>query len=237
MKRTRTFTTIAGALLLAALPATMSAQVFAGKTNTFEDGTTQGWLINLLGFGNPPAATLPANIPTGGPAGVDDSYLQLTSLGTSTSGGRLTAINTDWGGNWLASGITHVRFNAINFGNTDVTLRLLVEDATAGPPTNVAASSGLVLNAGSGWQSLEIDLFGPSGLTALLGTVDDALTNATIIRLYHSNALAFPGEPIAAQIGLDNIRAVGAAVPEPSPAWLLAVGAIGLAYRRRRWRH
>ena len=38
----------------------------------FEDGTTAGWHV-----GNPDShPTPPANVPTGGPAGVDDAYLQ-----------------------------------------------------------------------------------------------------------------------------------------------------------------
>ena len=228
--------TIAGALLLAALPAALFAQVSAGKTNTFEDGTTQGWFINALGMGSPPDEVQPTNIATGGPAGADDNFLRLTSLGGDGAGSRLMALNADWSGNWLAAGITHVRFNAINFGTTDLTLRLIVEDPIPGPPQNIAASSGVLLASGSGWQSIEIDLFGPSGLTALLGTVDGALTNATIIRLYHNSTLDFPPQPIAAQLGIDNFTAIAAEVPEPSVMMLLAAGMAALALYRRRLR-
>ena len=58
------------ALLLAAIPASASAQV-----NDFEDGTTQGWQTNLLGFGGAPQPVVVG----GGFGGPDDDYLLATS--------------------------------------------------------------------------------------------------------------------------------------------------------------
>ena len=78
-----------------------------GQSDGFEDGTTQGWVVNLLGSGSPPAATLPTNVATGGPGGANDNYLQLTSNGTGGSGGRLVSINvSQWAGNYTALGVT-----------------------------------------------------------------------------------------------------------------------------------
>jgi hypothetical protein len=177
----------------------------------------------------------PTNIGTGGPTGVDDNYLRLTSIGGSGGGSRLTALNVDWSGNWLAAGITHVRMDANNFGNSDVMLRLLFEDPMGAAPTNMAISAnGVLLAAGSGWQSLEFDLFGPSGLLALFGSVDAVLTNTTVFRIVHSSTASFPGEPVIAQIGVDNITAVSTVVPEPSSMVLFAVGALTLMIVRRR---
>lgn len=230
--------------LLAAVPAVSSAQISVGKTNNFEDGTTQGWVINLLGQGNPPAQTIPTNITTGGPAGLNDNYLRLTSTGATGdspgggAGGRLMALNPGtWGGNWLATGITSIRFNAINLGQTALSLRLLVEDPTTGPPSNVAASAnGIALAVGSGWQTLEFPIFGPNGLAAILGSANAALSNVTVIRIYSSPTFTSEPPPIAAQLGLDNITAIRAsAVPEPSTVVLFGMGAVGmLAVARRR---
>lgn len=230
------------AAFLSVLPATGSAQIAPGQTSNFEAGTTQGWLINLLGglpapIGQPvaPAAAFPVNVPTGGPAGANDNYLKLTSLGTSGPGGRLMVLNPGaWGGNWLAAGIASVRMNAINLGNTDLQLRFGLEDAMNAPPTNFAVSAARTLVAGSGWQMLEFPIFGIDGLTAYLGTVNNALTNATIMRIYHSPAAADNGPPIVASLGLDNITAVGRTVPEPSAFVLLGIGVAGLLVVRQR---
>jgi hypothetical protein len=227
---------------LTLLPVAASAQIAAGQTSNFEDGSTQGWLINLLGglpapIGQPvaPAAAFPVNVPTGGPAGANDNYLRLTALGTDGPGGRLMVLNPGaWGGNWLAAGITSVRMDAINLGNTELRLRFGLEDAMGAPPTNFAVSTAITLAAGSGWQSLEFPLFGPNGLTAFLGTVNATLTNATIMRIYHSPAAADNGPPIVASLGLDNITALARTVPEPSTFLLLGAGGLGLMLLRRR---
>ena len=59
--------------------------------DTFEDGSTQGWVANLLGMGSHPAP--PANVADGGPLGAGDNYLQITALGGGGAGSRLSAIN------------------------------------------------------------------------------------------------------------------------------------------------
>ena len=57
-----------------------------GQVDNFEDGTTQGWVVGLLGA---PSPAPPQNIPNGGPLGAGDNYLQLTSVGGSGAGNRL----------------------------------------------------------------------------------------------------------------------------------------------------
>jgi hypothetical protein len=77
----------------------------------------------------------------------------------------------------------------------------------------------------------------PDSLTAGLGSVEAALANTTLLRIYHSVAANFPNpifpiEPVVAQLGVDNI---GVAVPEPVTAVLVLFGAAaaGARYRRR----
>jgi hypothetical protein len=227
---------VTGALLVAQTPTVAAGQIAAGYINDFEDGTTQGWVTNLLGFGSVPPELVPANVSSGGPSGVDDNYLRLVSIGGSLPGGKLVAINPlNWGGNYLAAGITEIRFDAINLGASDISLRFLLEDPTGSPPTNIAVTSAAAtLFAGGGWQAVVLPLFGAGGLVPFLGTVEGALTNATTARIYHSSLATFPGEPTVATLGIDNIRAVGAvaAVPEPTTAVLLTVAVVMFALMR-----
>lgn len=222
---------LAAAALLAGLAASHGASaVTLGQVDDFEDGTTQGWVVALQGA-NPPAATLPTNIGTGGPAGANDNFLQLTSLGNYGPGGKLIAINvSQWTGDYIAANVLGISASVINLGATDVSLRLYVADPNGGPPTNAAISTqAIVLPSGSGWTNV---VFGTSAsdLTATLGSASAALADARDIRILHALTAVFPGENKTAQIGLDNLTAV----PEPGTGLLLGLGLVALGARRTR---
>ena len=215
-----------------------AAQVTVGQVDTFENGTTLDWTINLLNMGTPPAGVLPTNIPTGGPGGVNDNFLRLASTGVAGAGGRLVAINfmSQWAGNYLAAGVGAIRLDAINLGNTDLQLRMLFENPLTGPPTDLAASgTAQLLRAGAGWTSLVFPLFGAGGLVPIAGNLTTLLSNTTAIRLYHAPTLAETGPFVGASIGVDNITAT-AVVPEPTSVVLVGTGALALLALRRRGR-
>ncbi|MBC7784643.1 MAG: hypothetical protein H7144_12465 [Burkholderiales bacterium] len=208
----------------------ISASAYAvvlGQTDTFEDATVQGWVVAVGGATSPAP---PANIATGGPAGANDNFLQLTSLGGGGAGSRLIAFNlTQWSGNFTTAGITGIKMHLNNSGAEELSLRLGVATGVAPSSTNLAiSSSAIIVPAGSGWVTAEF-LFGGANLTATAGTVAAALAGATEIRLFHSTSANFPGSPIAATLGVDNVTAV----PEPTALGVI-VGALLVSHRR--WR-
>jgi len=213
---------------LSSLGARPAAAVPIG-VDTFQDGTTENWLVNLLGMG--PLAPLPANIPTGGPAGAGDAFMQLTSLGGVGDGSRLVAINlAQWSGDYLAAGVSAIKMDVINLGTTDLSLRVLFEAVGPMGPTDVAASTNpVLLAAGSGWTSAVFPIL-PENLTAIEGAVTNALSHTVAFRIFSSPSATFPPPPIAARLGVDNIQAV----PEPASALLLLIGLGGVSIRQRR---
>jgi hypothetical protein len=222
-----------GLLLLAF--ASPVAAVVIGQVDDFEDGTTQGWVVAFGPAGGVPPAP-PQVVGTGGPQGAGDGYLLLSAVGGAGPGGRLTAGNlSQWTGDYLAAGVDRIDMWVNNLGSSDLFLRLLIEDPMAGPPTNVAFSADPVaVLAGTGWQNIVFSL-NQADLIAGLGSTAGALTNATVLRLFHGAADGFPGEPVVAQLGVDDIRA-SAAIPEPA-TWALMIvgfGAVGATCRRRR---
>jgi len=86
-------------------------------------------------------------------------------------------------------------------------------------------------------------------LAADRDSVANALTNATLLRLFHSEGAAFPGEALAASLGVDNICAIdqtgsmdscagggGNPVPEPGTLALLGLSWAAMRCTRRRSR-
>ena len=226
-------------LIIASFLTSHAFAVTVGQIDTFEDGTTQGWFAGGLGLGAvhpfPPANAL------GGPAGASDNFLLLTSLGGSGAGGRLNVLNTSqWTGNYFAAGVSSIAMDLRNFGETDLSLRLVFEDPTVGPPTNIAFSqTAIFLPAGGGWTHAVFPI-GVSDLQAGLGNIDSAMMNATAIRLYHSPSANFPNPifpitPVLALLGADNIQAGGRSVPDGgSTAILLLTSLLTAGFINRR---
>jgi hypothetical protein len=204
------------------------AAVIAGQVDNFEDGSLRNW---SGGTNNPNA---PVNIATGGPGGVNDNYLRLSSNGGTSAGGKLVAFNpgAQWSGDYITAGVDSIQMQVSNQGNTALTLRLIFVSTLGQTLGTVAAVS---VPAGSGWTTASFPLT-PGNLTG--GTFGSVMSSVAELNLVHSpTAITTRSSSpnIVAQLGVDNVSAVG--VPEPAAAALADAGAvlsIGGAGRRGR---
>jgi hypothetical protein len=213
------------AFVIAAAPA---GAAVIGQVDDFEAGTTQGWVVGLLGAVHPAP---PENIASGGPLGAGDAYLKLTAVGGAGAGNRLAAINlTQWAGNYTSLGLTQIGMDLRNFGATDLNIRLYLENPLGGPPTDTAVTAALALPAGGDWTHADFAL-DPASLTLLTGNLGTLLSNVTALRIFHGPTAGFPGPPVIAMLGVDNITAV----PLPGAAGLAIAAVCGmLGFSRRR---
>ena len=226
-------TVAAGVAVLLALSVPVSASPIVGQIDTFEDGGLAGWSV---GPGHPAPPTNEAN---GGPGGVGDNYLRLTSLGGANAGSRLSAFNmAQWAGDYLAAGVTSIEMDLRNDGPDDVVIRLLLAGPFGpfGPDNAVATLDSVFLPAGGSWVHAVFSLR-PADLNVLLGTASGALSQAQELRLFHNPAPIFAGPPgssppVTAQLGVDNIEAV----PEPASVGLIGIAALAGLMRRSRQR-
>lgn len=204
--------------LLGSAAAGPAGAVALGATDTFEDGSTEGWATGVASP-NPPV-----NVATGGPGGAGDHYLLLSANGAAGPGGKLVAwTGTDFHGDYPAAGVTTLAMDLNNLGPTSLSLRLALD----GPLGSFAISSAaIVLPAGSGWTPVRFSML-PS---AFDGDGALVLSGVSQLRLFHGTTALFPGGAIVAQLGVDNVSAV----PEPGMAGMLAGGLAVLALLRRR---
>ena len=192
--------------------------IVPGQTDDFQDGTTQNWTN-----GGAPGAPPIVNFTSGGPGGAGDHYIQITSLGGGGPGSRLTAFNRDqWLGDYVGQGITAIEMDLNNVGDVGLSLRIAFkQDLGISSPGYL--SQAFVLPAGSGWQHFvfTIDM---ASMIALNGPFDFNTFfsgNFQEVRIINEvGATNLNGDPIAAQLGVDNIHAV----PEPTSFVLAAVG-------------
>ncbi len=129
------------------------AQIVGDQTDDFEDATTQGWSHAI------PSPFDPENIATGGPAGANDNYIQMSNTGTNGSpGARHLMFNRDarWMGNYTATGIVAIRMNVRNTGANDLHLRVALR---GGPNVSwIATTTPVEVPVSSGWVTIEIPI-------------------------------------------------------------------------------
>ena len=81
----------------------------------------------------------------------------------------------------------------------------------------------------------ETDVPPPGSPVGAPGPLNTFLQNVVEFRILHSVAPDLDGDPIAANLGVDNITPVG--VPEPSALVLAGLGVLALTRRRRNSAH
>ena len=205
------------AAILSGLP-TSTFAISAGQSDDFEDGTTQGW-------GDPAGNSV--NIASGGPAGVNDNYMQVSSGSFGGSARLITFNRSQWTGNYLAAGVTGLTVDLLNSGPSLIPIRIAIREGTGGAGTpGYSSTTAFSLPADGQWHTAFFSLAAGS-LTPINSPQPLAtdLANVAEFRLLSSAAPATIGDSISGQFGVDNITTV---VPEPSSVVLIALAAAGL---------
>ncbi|MFL6594939.1 MAG: hypothetical protein ACJ8HQ_05795 [Chthoniobacterales bacterium] len=186
--------------LIAASPRSDAAIVF-GQVDTFEDGTTMNW---QEGASSP---NPPTNVPTGGPAGNGDHYLQNISTGGFGAGAKMVMFNlAQWTGDYHQAGVNRITLQMANFGATELYMRVAFQ---SGGGTLYASSLPTVLPADGVWRARNFDLTN-STMTNVGGgeTLAQALSHVTEIRILSAiGGPAFNGDPVQGTLGIDNMTA------------------------------
>lgn len=198
-------------------PVAHAHAIMLGQVDDFQDGTLQGWQSHAL----------PVNVADGGPAGLGDRCLGLTSDGGTGDSGLLRASNylRQWSGDFVAAGVNGVEMDLRNLGPTPLEIRVVLSLGNYGGYTSTVS---FPLPANGEWYHAAFGLT-VADLTFLGGgypDFDQGMRGVGGLTIRHqAGAPSALGTPIASQIDIDNIRAV----PEPCSLVLTALGGLAMA--------
>jgi len=211
---------VATGVLLLLAPGGVRADVVLGQVDDFHDGTTNNWTNNAGTFSNV----------DGGPLGPGDLYLEVVGNGGSGPGSHLAIHNSDqWAGDYLAAGVSAIRLDMANFGDTDLAMRFMIFSGfnlfTSTIPADVPADGV--------WRSYTLGM-SPADLTQVSGSdpAETALSDVQQLLFRHDTdgTSGIPGgTPVVGTLGMDNITAI----PEPAAFTLLALCTVTAARQRR----
>jgi len=231
---------IAVLLSLLLLQSGVVGAISVGQIDDFEDGTLQDWRMGIASV----TTSHMTNISDGGPDGVGDNYLEVTSDSSLSFGGsRLTFFNQlQWTGDYTAAGITAIAMDLNNISSSEaLNMRLAIDGGTG---TNInrtggvfASAASISLDSESGWTRAVFSLLpgdlisvsSPGGHTTG-NDVQATLANVLELRLLNSATPDWNGLPVTATLGVDNIHAV----PLPPALALFGSGLVVLLSRRRK---
>lgn len=176
--------------------ATSASAVTVGQVDTFQSGTLLNWA----------GGSSPTNIANGGPLGTGDRFLRLTSTGGFGQGSQMATYNDfQWAGNYITPGVRMIECDMKNLGFTDLHMRLVFFSQAFSRYTSI---NPIILPAGGNWVRCyfplrEADLVLVDGSE----TYADALATTFRAMLRHNTVPQSTGEPVAGQLGIDNITA------------------------------
>jgi hypothetical protein len=212
MRRLPLSSAVAIGLLLASQTLSAHAAIMPGQLDDFDSASLglAGWQAGGFTNPNPPMRV------TGGPEGASDNYMRLTANGSFGAGGKLVAFNSSqWAGDYMGATIKSIDMMVNNLGSTALTLRLILLDEAHGQ--SLTTSSPVSLMPGSGWTSVSFPLDTTNLTGGVFDTVMKSVTSLNLVHapnvINHRNA----APTIAAQLGVDMIRAVPNLIP--AAAW------------------
>lgn len=174
---------------LVMLQAIASSQVVLNQIDTFQDGTTQSW-----GGGSSPV-----NVPTGGPLGAGDKYLQISATGSSLA----TFNNVRWTGNFPAAGVNRIEADLRNTGANPLVIRLVL---FGGSGDRWSSNTSFSLPTGGAWTHVAYNL-DASNFTHTIGGGTFAATVTVMDRIMfrHEPTITSGGTAVTGQLGIDNV--------------------------------
>ena len=166
------------------------------QVDNFQDGTTDNWSMGILD----PSQPVVLSSGFGGPS---DLFLRVVSTGSSTAGGKLVFFNTSqWSGNYNAANIVKVTMRIRNSGTSPIILRVGF-NGSAGWFISI---NPINLPADGVWKVISFPIL-PADLSGT-GDAKITLSSVTQFRILHNSTINYIGEPIVAQLDVDDITAV-----------------------------
>jgi hypothetical protein len=226
MKKTRTASLILiGGLICAALQIAAFG-ISPLQVDNFQDGSLANWTSGGSGAAQ-------VNVSTGGPSGANDRYIQIASGATPLPPRLLMFNDTQWIGDYVASGITQIAMDLLNSGTAALPIRIAIREGTGASTTpGYSSTTPFNLPADGAWHHA-VFLLNAANLTGINSpqALATDLANVKDFRILSATAPSTVGDMLTAQIGIDNITAV----PEPA-SWLLvaiACAILGAILSRR----
>jgi hypothetical protein len=175
----------------------INAQINAGYVDDFENNTTQNWTDG--GSSSPPV-----NIPTGGPNGTNDNYLQNISLGGNGSGSKMVMFNNQqWNGNYTNQNILSIEFDVRALSNT-LNLRIAFD----GDGGRICTTNAVTISPNGPWTHVVIPITS-SDFTLVAGgsNIAQTLSDVSDMRILSNVNPSWQGQSVSATLEIDNIRA------------------------------
>jgi hypothetical protein len=180
-------------------------------TDTFDTGT-DGWL----------GGSSPVHVPSGGPAGVTDGFLSISSTNSNLA---TFTLESRWKGDLWSAGAAAVNLDLKGVaGGAPLAMRLVL----MGPSSSVRWTSTVpvVVATDNVWRNYTFEI-SEDAMTQVLGvgsaTWLDTLSNVDRVMLRHDpNGPSSTGTAITGELGIDNVRLE--TVPEPTAAVMLVLG-------------
>lgn len=188
----------------------VAVAILPDETDLFADGTTEGWQQGVT------SGTNPSNIPTGGPAGTGDNYLQVVSTGSGGPGGKMVVLNrAQWTGDYNALGPEFtISMDLANFGAQALSIRVGLEGVVAIPTPEgtlprFVSTTPFALPADGVWRQATFVL-SATEMTQVdgSGTLSDVLDDVAELRILSASSASWRGDQVAATLGVDNIQVV-----------------------------
>jgi hypothetical protein len=199
------------ACIFAAVSPIMALGITAGQVDDFQGGGLDGW----IGGGGGSFASAQMNIPSGGPSGAGDHYLQLAAGGTGGAPRLLGVNQAQWTGDFLGAGVGAIGMDLLNSSAAALSIRVAIREGTGNSSTpGYVSTQAFSLPADNAWHHA-VFLPDDADLTGINSPAPLKTDLASVLELRILDAVnpSLMGDPFgssspAVAFGIDNITAV-----------------------------